>query len=514
MSASLILFNANVLTLNPERPRAELVAMNGDKITLASGNEELARLRGPETRVIDCQGKTIVPGFNDAHCHIFSFLRKLLSLDLSPSVVGSIAEIKKKLHEQTQKTPKGKWLTGTGYSEFYLAEKRHPNRWDLDEVAPEHPVLLVHQSLHACVLNSLALLMAGINEETPEPQGKVFDRDVNSGELSGVLFEMLGYIRAKVLPPLSEEELRKGVKLASEHYLSHGITSLQDLSANNDFSRWQAFVQLKERDMLKSRLYMFFGTQARPQFKEAGLVTGSGDTNLRLGGIKIMLTEATGRPEPSEEELKKLILDSSEAGYQISMHAVSEDTVEEAITALEYLKIHSAQGEKCPRIAHCSECPPRLLRRLSRLRPVIVTQPPFLYFSGDRYLKTVPPDRHRWLYRIGSFLKGGLTVAGSSDSPVVPVNPLIGIYAASTRKTESGQELEPAEKTSPEEALKLYTQNAAYASFEENLKGSISPGKLADMVVLSDDPLKPPPDRIKEIRVLMTVIGGRVAWEV
>jgi predicted amidohydrolase YtcJ len=165
------------------------------------------------------------------------------------------------------------------------------------------------------------------------------------------------------------------------------------------------------------------------------------------------------------------------------------------------------------RIEHCSECPPHLLERLSRLQAVIVTQPPFIYYSGERYSATLPADRRRWLYRIKSLLDGGLVVAGSSDSPVVSDNPLVGVYAAVTRRAESGQVLLPEERISPARALAMYTVNAAYASFEEDIKGSITEGKLADMVVLSDDPVKSPPERIKDIRVEMTIIDGRVVWE-
>ena len=509
--SDLILYNANVLTLEGRRPRAELVAVKGDKISFVGENKELPLFKSKGGKLIDLEGKTLLPGFNDAHCHIFSYLRKLLSLDLSG--VKSIAEIKEAILRQAQKTPKGRWLTGTGYNEFNLAEKRHPTRFDLDDVAPEHPVILVHQSLHACVLNSLALSLAQISGETEEPPGALFERSP-SGELTGVLFEMLAYIRSKVLPPLSEEELEQASRLANEHYLSSGITSLQDLSPNNDFERWQTFSQLKERGKLKSRICMFFGVKARGEFEERGLTTGFGSTSLRLGGLKVMLSQATGKLEPSKEELEELILSSHQGGYQVAIHATSEEMVTEAISALENLKAKAPDFPRRHQIVHCSESPPHLFERLKKLKPLIVTQPPFIYFNGDRYLKSIPAEHHRFLYRIGSFLKEGLTVAGSSDSPVVPHNPLIGIYAACTRKTEGGKELAPEEKVTPWEALKLYTLNGAYASFEEEIKGSIKAGKLADMVVLSDDPTKPPPERIKEIKVLATIIGGELVWEV
>ena len=187
--------------------------------------------------------------------------------------------------------------------------------------------------------------------------------------------------------------------------------------------------------------------------------------------------------------------------------------MEAAITALEYAHSHLPQPSRRHRIEHCSQCPPHLLERLNKLQAVVVTQPPFLYYNGERYLATVPADRLQWLYRIRSFLNSGLIVAGSSDSPVVPDNPLVGIYAAVTRQTESGQPLLPEECISASQALAMYTINAAYASFEEGIKGSITQGKLADMVLLSDDPTKIPPEQIEDIKVEMTIIDGKVVWE-
>jgi len=512
-AADLILKNANVITMEPGQPTAELVAIRGDRILLVAGNEEMEAVRGARTRIIDCQGKTVVPGFNDAHCHIFSFIRKLLSIDLSPSSVGSIGDIKAAIRHQARNTPSGKWLTGTGYNEFYLAEKRHPNRWDIDEVAPNHPVVLAHRSLHACVLNSLALSLAGITRETEAPPGGLIDRDLNTGEPNGLLFEMLGYIRKKVLPPLSEQEVAKGMTLANQHYLSVGITSVQEATVTNDFGQWQTFHRFKDAGKLKSRLSMMFGVEALSQFQEAGLAPGSGDSQLRLGGVKIILNEATGQLQPTQSELDYQALNVHQAGFQLAIHAIEQSTVEAAITALEYAHRHLPQAGRRYRIEHCSECPPHLLNRLSKLQVVVVTQPPFLYYSGERYLAEVPANRLQWLYPFKSLLNGGLIVAGSSDSPVVLDNPLVGIYAAVTRKAESGQQLLPQECISASQALAMYTMNAAYASFEEGIKGSLAKGKLADMVVLSADPTKSLPEQVKDIQVEVTIIGGEVVWE-
>jgi predicted amidohydrolase YtcJ len=510
--ADIILKNANVITMDDRQPKAELVAMAGDKISLVAGNDELASVAGAATRVIDCHGRTVVPGFNDAHCHLFSFIRKLLSIDLSPPSVSSIADIKAAIRRRAEETPSGKWLSGTGYNEFYLAEKRCPTRWDIDEVAPNHPVVLSHRSLHACVLNSLALSLAGISVETPDPPGGLIDRDLTTGEPNGILFEMLGYIREKVIPPLSDEELSEGVALANRHYLSYGITSLQDATISNNYRRWQIIGGFKESGKLRSRVYMMLGAQDRGQFQEAGLISGSGDNQLRLGAVKVMLHEAVRDLQPSQVELNRQALESHLAGFQLAFHAIEESTVAAAINALEYADGHLPVVGRRHRIEHCAECPPHLLERLSKLGTIIVTQPPFIYYSGERYLATVAASQQPWLYRIKSPMKSGLIVAGSSDSPVVPDNPLVGIYAAVTRKAESGQELLPEEGVSVSQALAMYTINAAYVSFEEGLKGSIAPGKLADIVVLSDDPAQVPPEQIKDIGVKMTIIGGEVVW--
>ena len=258
---------------------------------------------------------------------------------------------------------------------------------------------------------------------------------------------------------------------------------------------------------------MMPGIESLSQFQADGLAPGSGDSQLRLGGAKVILSEATGQLYPPQPELNEQALNAHQAGFQLAIHAVQPSTVEAAISALEYAQSRFPQAGRRHRIEHCSECPPRLLRRLKKLQAAVVTQPPFLHYSGERYLASLPADRLRWLYRIKSFLDSGLIVAGSSDSPVVPDNPLVGIYAAVTRRANSGQQLLPGECISASQALAMYTINAAYVSFEEGIKGSITRDKLADLVLLSDDPTKVSPEKIKNIKVEMTIIGGEVVWE-
>jgi predicted amidohydrolase YtcJ len=514
-TADLIFQNADVITVDKKLPRAEFVAVKGDKIIFAGLKEQINEFTIPATKVIDCAGKTIVPGFNDAHCHIYSLLRKLTSIDLSPPKIKSINDIKATIKEKADVTPPGEWITGTDYNEFYLAEKRHPTRWDLDEVVPDNPVMLSHHSLHGCVLNSKALALAEINIDTPEPPGTMIDRDVSrGGEPNGFLAEMLGYIREHVMPPISDYELHSGVKLANEQYLSQGLTSLQDATFVNDLKRWQHYQSFIENGLLKSRVYMMIGTNTIKELQDTGMEPGYGDEYLRLGAVKIVPSMISDKIHPSREELNSIALHMHQAGFQLAIHGVQTELVDAIIRIYEFLQRNVPDfSTRRHRIEHCSECPPHLMERLKKLDVVVVTHPSFTYYSGDRYLATVPENVVPWLYRIGTMVKSGLTVAGASDSPIVPNSPLMGIYGSVTRKTSSGKTLNPNERLTANQVLALYTINAAFASHEEKIKGSITPGKLADLVILNKNPILVPPEEIKDIKVQMTVIGGKVVWE-
>jgi predicted amidohydrolase YtcJ len=511
--ADIVLKNTSVITMDNRCPRAEVIAITGDRISAVGDTSVTESFVGAGTTVVDCGEKTVVPGFNDAHMHLFSLIRKVLSIDLSPPVISSIADIKEAVRRKAAATPPGTWLSGTDFNEFYLVEKRFPDRWDIDEVAPDHPVILSHRSLHACVLNSLALKLAGIGMETPEPPRCVIERDLVTGEPNGILYEMLGYIRGKVVPYLSAAELDEAARIVNRLFLSHGITSIQEATYRNDPERWQIVGSLQTSGKLKSRVTMMAGTDYYRHFLDMGLVSGSGDSWLKLGPVKVMVTRTAGELQPLPEELGRLALDCQRSGFRLAFHAEEEDVIGAVIDALEYVDDELSIKGKRHRIEHCAECTPRILERLVGLDIVVVNQPPFIYYSGERYLATVDSRILPWMYRIGSLMEKGIVVAGSSDTPVVPLNPLAGIYAAVTRKAESGQVLSSGEAISPLQALAMYTVNAAYASFEEDIKGSITPGKLADMVVLSDNPLEVPPERIKDIKVEMTIIGGEVVWE-
>jgi predicted amidohydrolase YtcJ len=525
-SADLILKNADVITCDANKPKAEAVAVKGDRILRIGNNEEAGQTESSNTRVIDCQGKTLIPGFIDAHCHFFSLVRKFSSLDLSPAKVQSITAIKESIRHKARFTPEGTWISGADYNEYYLADKRHPTRQDLDEAAPRHPVIITHRSLHASVLNSLALKMIGIFNETEEPPGGMIDRELETGEPNGILYEMQEYIRSRIESPITGTEMEWGIAEANRQYLSMGITSIGEATVTNDIEQWQAFQKLKREGKIKSRIFMMAGARFWRDFIKAGLVTGAGDNELKVGSLKIVLSEATGQMLPSQEELNRIVMEASKSGFQVAIHAVEKSTVEAAIIALELSQKRQGTSGMTPlpngipidyvkrhRIEHCSECPPELTRRLKQIKTVIVSQPPFVYYHGERYLGQVPAEVQQWLYPFKSWIEGGLVVAGSSDSPVVPNNPLMGIYGAVTRKAESGDTLLPREKITARQALEMYTINAAFASGEEKIKGSLAMGKLADMVLLSRNPLEAPTEQIKEICAMMTVVGGEVCQE-
>ena len=499
------------MTMDKARPVADMVAIKGQRILKVGSAEDLRPYRGTGTQIIDCQGKTVLPGFIDSHCHPLAMASQLLSVDCGPRAVSSIAGIQERLRQRANQTPKGKWIKATGYHEFYLAEKRHPNRWELDRAVPNHPVKLTHQSGHACVLNSLALQLLDITIETPEPEGAIIDRDLESGEPNGILFEMNTYVDSRI-PPLSDADLEKGAGLADQELLSHGITSVQDASWGDALRRWNLLHRFKERGQLRPRVSMMIGIEEVGEW-EAAKIKAEEFPDLRQSGVKVVIHTTTGVLNPPQEELNKLVFDVHRRNYQVAIHAVELETVEAAVTALE----HALRKEPRPghrhRIEHCSICPPPLLHRIKAVGAMVVTQPPFVLYNGDRYLATVDPEEQPWLYAIGSLRAAGIRVAGSSDAPVVPVSPMMGIYSAVTRMTQTNRAVSTKEAVSIQDALALYTIEGAFSSFAEDINGSITEAKLADLVVLSEDPTAVPPERLKDLKVIMTILGGQVVWQ-
>ena len=498
----LILHNANVLTMDPRLPRAEAVAVRGERVAWVGTVDDVASMRSPGVRMIDCEGQTLVPGFIDAHAHVLAFAARLLAVDCGARAVSSIGDIQRALGERAAASAPGTWIRAGGYDEFALDERRHPTRWDLDAAAPGHPVRLDHRSGHAIVLNSAALAAVGIWVDTPDPPGGMIERDPETGEPTGLLLDMSSFLDGRI-PRLSERELEQGVRRADRLMLSRGITSVQDATPSNSPERWDLLARLKRTGSLTPRLTVMAGVEHIGRFLERGLGPGSGDHDMDVGPAKLMLSVDAGRLEPSVAELAEAVRSAHEAGFQAAIHAVEAAAVEAAADVLD--------GARRDRVEHCSECPPSVLCKLQGSGIVVVTQPRFIYDSGARYLSQVPDDMRPWLYRVRSLQVAGV-VAASSDAPVSEPHPLLGMYAAMTRRAEGGEVVGADEAVPAESALAMHTVNAAYAARHEADRGTIEVGKLADFALIDRDPTAVEPDELLGARVSLTIVGGGVVW--
>lgn len=508
----LIFFNANVITLDPGLKKAQLVAVRDGRIIAVTGVNSLGQLRRRHTRMVDCNAKTLLPGFIDAHCHLRATAAREVSVDLSPREnVLSINDIKSKIKKHSQRLKPGTWVRATGYDEFYLSEKRHPTRWDLDEAAADHPVKLVHRSGHAHVLNSLALKLVGITKSTPDPPGGLMDRAPETGEPTGILYEM-NAVLSKRIPPRDESELNRGLMLLNQKWLSQGITSIHDASVQNDLAQWSSFCSLKQREIILPRITMMIGSKSIAKFTKSDFSCPGTHGQLRLGAVKIIIDETTGRLYPPQKELNAMVLEHHRNGRQVAIHAIEENAVESACDAIEFALNNFPRTDHRHRIEHCSVCPRSLSQRIASLGIMVVTQPDFVFHNGDRYRKTVPERQLQNIYPIGSLMKNNVLVAGSSDSPIAPPSPMGGISSAVNRLTDKGNLILPQERISVLQALQLYTTHAARAGFEDEFKGTIAPGKLADMVLISGDPMTVPSEKLKDLAVEMTIIDGKVVW--
>lgn len=519
MTADLLLTNAHVLTLNPQQPMAEAVAVSGETILVVGNSTDLQTLSGPLTQVIDCQGQTLLPGFVDAHCHLLALASSLTGVDCGEETVKSIGDLKRVIREQAGQTPPGEWIRGYGYDDLSLQEKRHPTRWDLDEATSNHPVRLNHRSGHATVLNSQALALAGVGRDTPDPVNGVIHRELHTGNPTGVFFEMSGFLRERLDTDRGQRD--QGISKLNQKLLECGITSVQDAGPNNDLARWSVFRDLVDSGRLVSRVTMMAGASHLQEFTAAGMAWGFGDHRLRLGHAKIMLTMTTGDLYPSLPELKDLVSRCHRRGFPVAIHSVESEAVAAAAKVLGDCPVLPDQRNgtaPSDRIEHCSECPPNVLSLVQASGAMVVTQPGFVYWNGDRYLSRVAPELLPYLYPIDSWLNAGVSVAFGSDAPVIDPNPWPGIYAAVTGYTRLGARFPKPKGASRKRgvsvlaALRMYTIGGASAEGTQQIKGSIEPGKLADLVLVDADPTRLANSALKDIKTMLTVVGGKVAW--
>ena len=531
--ADLVLKNGQVITVNPDDEIVSAVAVQGEKLCYVGTDEGAESFIGPETRVIDLQGRSVVPGFNDAHVHtgITGLTLNSMATDCSPERADSIDKIKDILREAAKSVPKGQLIRSFNYNHNYLKDGRHPTKWDLDEAVPDHPVLMTHASFHFSVANSLALKMAGINDETPDPDGGVFER--RNGELTGLAIDNAHGMLYGAFP-FTEEEMRAGLKTVDRAFVENGITSAQDAGANVNYIK--ALLDMGGAGELCARYYfMLFSFFDNKRFinklYDLGIHTGLGDHHVKMGPLKIMLdgssicgtvamkkpykgnANTTGTLTMEKDELNDYVLRAHQQGFQVACHAIGDKAIEWIIDAYERAQKLSPREDCRHRIEHCTFPEAEQIRRIAENKIVVNTIPECIYSSGDAYLRQYG-ERMRYGYAQKAYINAGAVSAFSSDGPIAPINPMLGLYNACHRVTYAGVDVwREEEEVSLLQAIRMYTYNGAYLSFEENIKGSLEVGKLADMAVLSAPILDIPLEDVKTTKTDMTIIGGKICYQ-
>jgi len=512
----MVLIDANVITMKKQKPIAQAVAIKNGEIIEVGTNDRIKRLVGRNTKIIDLHGKTVVPGLIDAHAHMIELVNPFPWLDLRG--VSSINEIQRKLKAKVQETEKAKWILGRGWDQDHLKEKRYPTRSDVDKVSPHNPVLLNRVCGHIGVANSIALRIAKINRETATSWGELIDKDPKTGEPTGLLREK-AMDMVWNLPEPSNEELLKACSLACMEAVKAGLTSVHWFAYKPN--EIYALQTLRKKNQLPLRVHLVVPVEYFDKIRNRGF----GNPFLKLECVKICADGSLGARtaalrEPyadapstkgilyhSLDELKMLIKAADEAGFQVAVHAIGDSAITEVLEAFKKALGEATIRKRRHRVEHVSVLNPRLIERIKSLGLLICIQPHFVV--SDFWISNrLGHERARWTYAFNSLLKHGIPVAGSSDAPVEPISPLLGIWAAVARESF------PEERISVEEALEAYTINAAYMSFEENVKGSIEMGKFADLTVLSQNPSKIETEKIRDIRVEMTIVGGKIVYSV
>jgi hypothetical protein len=519
MWAEMVLCNGKVITMNPSQPSAQAVAAKNGEIVAVGLDAEIKPLIGKKTKTIDLRGRTVLPGLIDTHIHVAGLGRSLAPINLRD--VNSIEELQKKLEEQVQKLPKGRWITGRGWDQDRLVEKRYPTRWDLDESSHDNPVVFTRVCGHMCVANSKALEMANIAGQTVPPLWGQIDKDAETGEPTGILRESAMNLVWDLVSPPSEEALVEACGSACRKAAKAGLTSVHWIVESADEMR--AINELRRRDELFVRVYILVPSELLEQVAGLGLCTGFGDDFVRIGSLKVFAdgslgarTAALREPyydEPatkglmhySQEELNALVLQAHTAELQLAMHAIGDKAIDMVLTALENALTKVPRKDHRHRIEHASVLDEDLISRMKRANVIASVQPHFIV-SDFWVVDRVGVERARWVYPFRILITEGIKVTGGSDFPVEPMDPLLGMWAAVAERSF------PEERLTVDEALQLYTIDAAFASFEESTKGSIESGKLADLVILSRDPHEVSPENIKDIEVEMTILGGKVVY--
>ena len=530
----LILRNGEVITMDPAGSRASAVAVKWGRVFRVGPDEDIEQLSEPGTKVVDLQGRTVLPGFIDTHNHLSFYGYLVSSVDCrAASDVECIDHIVDRLREEAGRTPPGQWVKGWGYAHYHLKENRPLTRRDLDRVSLEHPIVLIHVSCHAGVVNSKALEVFGFTRETPDPPGGALRRDPDSGEPNGILEEtaLMNQLSALFMQETLARSLEQQVGMiegAVRHYNRAGITSLHEaLVLPQTLRLYQQMERLARLDLRVCTMNIDFAAQP---LLDAGITCGYGTPMVKVGPIKMLLdggmsnctaavstpyegTGETGIFLNTPEQIRSTVEKFHGAGYQIATHAQGDAAIGVLLDAYENVLGQRSENPLRHRIEHCGAITEEQVGRAADMKILVSSQPMFLSVLGDGFLEAFGPERAHRLYPYRSLIDSGVRVAGASDSPVAPALPLMGIRDAVLRRTSSGADIGKAESLSVREAIGLYTSEAGYFSFDEENLGTIEPGKYADLVVLDRDITAIPAEEIQDARVLMTIVDGRVVYE-
>jgi predicted amidohydrolase YtcJ len=522
----LVLHNGNFWTVDPRAPRAQAVAISDGRFLAVGSNDEILGFATARSHKIDLGKKTVLPGFIDAHSHpAMSGRLHLRQVDCD---LRSIKAIQSALRERAAKTPPGEWVLGFKYDDTKTAEGRMLTLKDLDEAVPDHPVLVNHRGGHENFVNSLALKAAHVDENTPDPPGGKIDRD-SSGRLNGRIIERAEAAFGKVIPStFSREDCREGVKLISKMMTKTGITSVGDaLGSPEDL---QAYQDARDSGDLPMRVYCFIAWRYVDKMIAAGVRTGLGDEWVRIGGMKQVADGAIsgrtarlsqpyiGSPNDygtfsaSEEELYEYGRKGYAAGWQLGTHANGDVAIERVLNVYERLNREIPRKDPRFRIEHCTLVNDSIIQRMKALSVIPTPFSTYVYYHGEK-MQYYGKERLEHMFALRTFLDAGLHPTQASDYPPGEFAPMMALQSEVTRTDLKGNVWGASQKVSVQEAIRVGTINGAYASYEEKLKGSIEPGKLADLVVLGRDPFREDPSTLVTMPVERTMTGGKWVYE-
>ena len=532
MMADLVIINATVHTLDKARPSAEAIAVYGNRIAAVGSSAEIRKLAGAQTRIVDAAGALVIPGFNDAHVHFIDGGSHLASVQLRAAVTPQ--EFAERIRQFAAKTPKGRWITGGDWDHESWPGAPLPTKELIDKFTPDHPVFVNRLDGHMSLANSVALKLAGVTKETKDPDGGLIVRDPKTGEPTGVLKDAaMGFVNAKIPNPTFEEKL-DAARAATEHAASFGVTSVQDMSAGNDVGVLQT---LAARGELKTRVYAVSPLPQWERLSRTGVRAVFGGDMLRVGGLKGFADGSLGSTtalffEPyndapamrgllgdemfPEGEMLKRVQGADAAGLQVMIHAIGDSANDKILSIYEQVARTNGVRDRRFRIEHAQHIRAGDISRFAR-GGVIASMQPFHAIDDGRWAeKRIGHERARTTYAFRSLLDAGAVLAFGTDWYVAPLNPMLSLYAAVTRRTLDGKNPQgwiPEQKITIEEAIRAYTVGSAYAEFAENIKGTLSPGKLADMVILSQDIFRINPVEIEKTKVHLTIMDGRIVYE-